>query len=73
MSRPPPSPSCSLPSSVLSCSFSPLSEDDADPGLPAEFSFETDHEALRGNADYLALIRTMAVLQVTFLHHLKQM
>ena len=32
-------------------------------GQRNEFYFETDHEALRGNPDYLAVLKTMAILQ----------
>lgn len=46
------------PSSILSCDFS-ASGDVGD----APFAFETDHEALRSNADYAALLRAMAALQ----------
>lgn len=46
------------PSSILSCDLS-ASGDVGD----APFAFETDHEALRSNADYAALLRAMAALQ----------
>ena len=49
-----------LPSSILSCDYS---SNNADSVGDAPFAFETDHEALRGNADYTALLRTMAALQ----------
>ena len=48
-----------FPSSILSCDYP--SNDDSVGDAP--FAFETDHEALRGNADYTALLRTMAALQ----------
>ena len=32
-------------------------------GTRPEFTFESDHEALRGNRDYLSILRTLAVLQ----------
>jgi hypothetical protein len=55
-----------LPSSVLNCNYSPSSADCVDEddlaSMSAPFCFETDHEALRGNDDYAALLRTMAVL-----------
>ena len=32
-------------------------------GTKNEFYFETDHEALRGNPDYLCVLKTMAILE----------
>ena len=51
-----------MPSSILSCAYS-ATEDSAGIGDDAPFAFETDHEALRSNADYAALLRAMATLQ----------
>ena len=47
------------PSQILSCSSAP----DPDPAASdAEFLFESDHDALRSNGDYRALLRTLATL-----------
>ena len=54
-----------LPSSIFSCDY-PANGDAKHESVgvgEAPFAFETDHEALRGNADYTALLRTMAALQ----------
>ena len=38
-----------------------------------EFSYETDHEALRGNRDYLAVLKTLAVLQAQKIQAVKDL
>ncbi len=48
------------PSAVLGCSYDPARPGT---GVPDEFAFEGDHEALRGNKDYLSLLRAFAILQ----------
>ena len=51
------------PSQVLGCRFSTSQgRDEADEDV-GEFYFESDHLALKGNPDYLALLRTLAVLE----------
>ena len=49
---------CSGPSAVLGCTAPGL-----DPGPDATFPFEGDHEALRGNPDYVRLLQALAVLE----------
>jgi len=49
-----------LPSSILSCDYSATGDSSV---ADEPFAFETDHEALRSNADYAALLRAMAALQ----------
>ena len=54
-----------LPSSIFSCDY-PANGDAKHESVgvgEAPFAFETDHEALRSNADYAALLRAMAALQ----------
>jgi len=46
-----------MPSDLFACDF------DQGRQVPGDFYFETDHEALRGNADYHTLLKTYAVLQ----------
>ena len=58
-----------LPSQMLGCSSSSTSNS-------TEFTFETDHEALRSNPDYLALLKTLSVLQsqkIQAVHDLDQL
>ena len=55
-----------LPSSILSCDYSATGDSPKPDSVgvgDAPFAFETDHEALRSNADYAALLRVMAALQ----------
>ena len=55
-----------LPSSILSCDYSATGDPPKHESVgvgDAPFAFETDHEALRSNADYAALLRAMAALQ----------
>ena len=56
-----------LPSSILSCDYSATGDSPKPESVggvgDAPFAFETDHEALRSNADYAALLRVMAALQ----------
>ena len=52
-----------LPSSILGCSYGSTSSSSSHNLDPPEFSFESDHDALKNNQDYLALLRTFAVLQ----------
>ena len=39
----------------------------------SEFYFETDHEALRGNPDYLAVLRTLAILEAQKIQAVKDL
>ena len=50
-------------SEILGCSYSPSPSDSKKDEALSEFTFETDHEALRNNPDYLALLKTFAILQ----------
>ncbi len=50
-----------MPSDLFDCSFEDNKDNVTD--IPGEFYFESDHEALRGNADYHKLLKTYAVLQ----------
>ena len=50
------------PSQVLGCKFSTAQGRDETEDV-GEFYFESDHLALKGNPDYLALLRTLAVLE----------
>lgn len=56
-----------LPSEILGCKFGSKPDktnDELQSAIePPEFTFETDHEALRNNPDYVALLRTFAILQ----------
>lgn len=51
------------PSDILGCAYVPESADPPVRVGPPEFTFETDHEALRGNPDYRALLQTLSRLQ----------
>ena len=51
------------PSQVLGCRFSASQGRDETDEDVGEFYFESDHLALKGNPDYLALLRTLAVLE----------
>jgi hypothetical protein len=51
-----------MPSEFFDCNFFE-EKNGVNLNPPGEFYFETDHEALRGNADYQILLRTLAVLQ----------
>jgi len=50
-----------IPSELFHCHFK--EEKDEANEIPGEYYFETDHEVLRSNPDYQALIRSLAVLQ----------
>lgn len=51
-----------LPSEIGCCDFS-NSETRENPAVMDEFYFESDHLALKGNQDYLALLKTLSVLE----------
>lgn len=59
------------PSQILDCNYPYHVDGSGDPGLEDEsfdelqscFTFESDHEALRGNQDYAKLLKTLAILQ----------
>jgi len=51
-----------LPSQVGDCKFS-CSQDREKPQVCQQFYFESDHLALKGNPDYLLLLKTLSVLE----------
>ena len=54
------------------CNYANELRNGENPDRP-EFSYETDHEALRGNKDYLAAMRTLAVLQAQKIQAVKDL
>ena len=50
-----------LPSELFECRY--VDEKADVKQIPNEYYFESDHEALRSNPDYLALLKTYAILQ----------
>ena len=50
-----------MPSELFSCDF--IEEKSNIKEIPGEYYFESDHEALRNNPDYLSLMKTYALLQ----------
>ena len=50
-----------MPSELFSCDF--IEEKSNIKEIPGEYYFESDHEAIRSNPDYLSLMKTYALLQ----------
>lgn len=50
-----------MPSDLFDCNY--VDEKDKVTEVPCEYYFETDHEALRGNADYHKVLKTYSILQ----------
>merc|ERR1712062_799562 len=50
-----------MPSELFSCDF--IEEKSNINEIPGEYYFESDHEAIRSNPDYLSLMKTYALLQ----------
>merc|ERR1711976_475838 len=50
-----------MPSELFSCDY--IQEKSEVKEVPGEYFFESDHEALRNNPDYLTLMKTYALLQ----------
>ena len=50
-----------MPSELFSCEY--IEEQSEVKEIPDQYYFESDHEAIRNNPDYLALMKTYAILQ----------